>query len=76
MLGPFVRSAANPILGPDRASTFECPVRGAAVRWQEKDVLDPAAVVRDGKVHLLFRAEDSLGRLAGTSRIGLAEVRP
>jgi predicted GH43/DUF377 family glycosyl hydrolase len=72
MLGPFVRSAANPILGPDRASTFECPVRGAAVRWQEKDVLDPAAVVRDGKVHLLFRAEDSLGRLAGTSRIGLA----
>lgn len=72
MLGPFVRAAANPILGPDRAATFECPVRGAAVRWQEKDVVNPAAVVRDGKVHLLFRAEDTVGRFAGTSRIGLA----
>jgi predicted GH43/DUF377 family glycosyl hydrolase len=29
-------------------------------------------VVKDGKVHLLYRAEDKVGRFAGTSRIGLA----
>lgn len=29
-------------------------------------------IVRHGKVHLLYRAEDHDGNLAGTSRIGLA----
>ena len=42
------------------------------IRWDDKDVFNPAAVVRDGKVHLLFRAEDKIGKFAGTSRIGLA----
>lgn len=40
--------------------------------WEEKDVFNPAAVVREGKVFLLFRAEDKIGKFAGTSRIGLA----
>jgi predicted GH43/DUF377 family glycosyl hydrolase len=71
MLGPFTREAA-PVLEPDPKPVFRCPVRNADVRWQEKDVFNPAAVVRDGRVHLLFRAEDTLGRSAGTSRIGLA----
>jgi predicted GH43/DUF377 family glycosyl hydrolase len=42
------------------------------VKWEEKDVFNPAAVVRDGKIYLLYRAEDTLGKFAGTSRIGLA----
>ena len=71
MLGPFVRDPA-PILGPDPGPVFRCPVRGAEVRWQEKGVFNPAAVVREGRVHLLFRAEDAVGRSAGTSRIGFA----
>ncbi|HET9222072.1 MAG TPA: glycoside hydrolase family 130 protein [Roseiflexaceae bacterium] len=74
MLGPFEREdAANPCLTPNPAARFECPVRGETVRWEEKDVFNPAAIVRDGKVYLLYRAEDAVGRHAGTSRIGLAE---
>lgn len=45
---------------------------GHAVKWEEKDVFNPAAVVKDGKVYLLYRAEDTVGKYAGTSRIGLA----
>lgn len=72
-LGPFVRPAGvNPLLGPDPDPTFFCPVRRSQVRWQEKDVFNPAAIQREGKIHLLFRAEDTVGRFAGTSRIGLA----
>lgn len=54
-------------------TVFTCPVRGKPVNWEAKDVFNPAAVVRDGKVYLLYRAEDCVGRHAGTSRIGLAE---
>ncbi|MBK8047202.1 MAG: hypothetical protein IPK16_08825 [Anaerolineales bacterium] len=72
-LGPFVREdLANPCLTPDPTATFFCPIRQEAVHWEAKDVFNPAAVVRDGQIHLLYRAEDSVGRFAGTSRIGLA----
>ncbi len=69
---PFNKiDSVNPVLLPgDRE--FLCPVLGKTVHWEEKDVFNPAAAVRDGKVYLLFRAEDSIGRHAGTSRIGLA----
>ncbi|HEX3795519.1 MAG TPA: glycoside hydrolase family 130 protein [Acidimicrobiales bacterium] len=40
--------------------------------WAAKDVFNPAAVVRDGRVHLLIRGEDTVGPYSGTSRIGLA----
>jgi predicted GH43/DUF377 family glycosyl hydrolase len=42
------------------------------VRWEEKDVFNPAAVVRNGKVYMIYRAEDTIGKFAGTSRLGLA----
>jgi predicted GH43/DUF377 family glycosyl hydrolase len=48
------------------------PVRKTLVKWEAKDVFNPAAVVRNGKIYLLYRAEDSIGKPAGTSRIGLA----
>lgn len=40
--------------------------------WEEKDVFNPAVVVKDEKMFMLFRAEDKIGKYAGTSRIGLA----
>jgi predicted GH43/DUF377 family glycosyl hydrolase len=64
--------AVNPILMPTRESTFYCPIRQEEVHWEVKDVFNPAVVVRDGKIHMLYRAEDSVGRYNGTSRIGLA----
>jgi predicted GH43/DUF377 family glycosyl hydrolase len=40
-------------------SNFSCPWHNATVGWEEKDVFNPAAIVKGGKVHLLYRAEDS-----------------
>jgi predicted GH43/DUF377 family glycosyl hydrolase len=69
---PFVKvDSINPILRSGN-NEFTCPVLTANVKWDEKDVFNPAAVVRDGKIFLLFRAEDIVGKYAGTSRIGLA----
>lgn len=62
------QDAANPILKPDIKQQFFCPVQGKIVGWENKNVLNPTALIKDGKVHLLYRAQDSLG----TSRIGLA----
>ncbi len=58
----------NPILVPSAKETFNCPLSHRLVAWSEKNVLNPAAVVRDGKVYLLYRSQDS----AMTSRVGLA----
>ena len=35
-------------------------------------MFNPSAVIRDGKVHLIYRAEDTIGMYKGTSRLGLA----
>jgi len=70
---PFTKAdEVNPILLPDANSKFYCPVRKTDVQWEEKDVFNPAAVVRHDTVFLLYRAEDKIGKFAGTSRIGLA----
>jgi beta-1,2-mannosidase len=74
VLGPFKKeNEVNPILVPDKESTFPCPVRRELVNWEEKDVFNPAAVVRNNRIYLLYRAEDNVGKHSGTSRIGLAE---
>lgn len=62
------QDAVNPILSPDLKQQFFCPIQGKTVGWENKNVLNPTALLKDGKVHLLYRAQDSLG----TSRIGLA----
>ncbi len=69
---PFVKvDSVNPILNPGD-NEFRCPILRQTVKWEEKDVFNPAAVVKDGKVYLLYRAEDKIGKYAGTSRIGIA----
>lgn len=72
-LTPFEKmDNANPVLTPNSNSSFFCPVRKDSVNWEEKDVFNPAAIVKDDKVYLLYRAEDTIGKYAGTSRIGMA----
>jgi|SRR5687768_8507517 len=69
---PFVKvDSVNPIMLPGK-NVFICPILKREVLWDEKDVFNPAAVVRDGKVYMIFRAEDRIGKYAGTSRLGLA----
>ncbi|MBP7937744.1 MAG: hypothetical protein KA354_24155 [Phycisphaerae bacterium] len=53
---------------------FRCPVLGKQVRWEQQNVYNPAAVVRDGKVYLFYRADDANPALkwGRTCRIGMA----
>ena len=77
MFGPFEKpQQVNPVLRPNPAATFLSPVNDSIVRWEEYATFNPAAVVRDGKVYVLYRAEDRSGEMQigrHTSRLGLAE---
>lgn len=70
----FVKPAQNPILKADSTFVFQDPNTKAPVYWQKADVFNPAAVVRNDTVFMLFRAEDNPKAYLGgrTSRIGLA----
>jgi beta-1,2-mannosidase len=73
MMVPFVKAdSINPILEPDTTRVFFCPIRKTPVKWEANNVLNPASIVKDGKVYLLYRAQDKVGILSGTSRLGLA----
>lgn len=64
--------SVNPILSPGNNSFIE-PITKQKNFWEEKDVFNPAIVVKDNKVFMLYRAQDKTGKPDGTSRIGLAE---
>lgn len=76
-IGPFTRPATgNPVITPRPQSTFEDPILHKQVQWEALHTFNPAAIVRDGKIYVLYRAEDNSGSMAigmHTSRLGLAE---
>ena len=70
---PFKKAdKANPVMQPNSALVFTDPIWKKKVSWAIKDVFNPAAIVRHDTLFLLFRAEDTIGKHAGVSRIGLA----
>src|SRR3712207_9106716 len=72
-LGEFIRPATDgALISPDSSSTFLCPMRGTRVKWEEGATFNPAAAVKGGKIHILYRAEDNLATGIGvrTSRLG------
>ncbi len=74
--GPFIRpQGVNPVLSPD-TNSFNDPMKKQWIRWEANDVFNPAATVKDGKIVVLYRAEDQSGVGIGerTSRIGMAET--
>jgi predicted GH43/DUF377 family glycosyl hydrolase len=77
MLGPFIKpSRINPVITPNPAARFRSPMNDSVVAWEAYATFNPAAVVRNGRVVVLYRAEDASGleQIGGhTSRIGLAE---
>ncbi|MCB0631575.1 MAG: glycoside hydrolase family 130 protein [Saprospiraceae bacterium] len=65
----FVKAdSINPILQPTSGQVFVCPIREKEVEWEARNVLNPTALVKDGKVYLIYRAQDQ----DMTSRLGLA----
>jgi predicted GH43/DUF377 family glycosyl hydrolase len=74
-LGPFVRPVHAPIIVPNPKPVFTDPITNQPVRWEALHTFNPGAIVRQGKVYVLYRAEDDSGTMAigmHTSRLGLA----
>jgi beta-1,2-mannosidase len=76
MIGPFVRpEAAQPIISPKAGTIWSDPMSKKNVYWESMATFNPAAIVKDGKIQILYRAEEKLGEkeIGGhTSRLGLA----
>ncbi|WP_298302195.1 glycoside hydrolase family 130 protein [Hydrotalea sp.] len=65
---PFIKANTyNPVLLPGHLS-FTDPVSHTPIYWEAAHVFNPAMIVKNDSVFMLYRAQDS----AGTSRIGLA----
>ncbi len=76
-IGPFLRPPRSaPVIAPDKNSVFRNPVDGKLVHWEALHTFNPAAVVRNGRIYVIYRAEDNTGEMGiglHTSRLGLAE---
>ena len=75
--GGFVRpEGKNPVIKPNAQSVFPCPMQKMEMKWEESDTFNPAATVWDGKICVLYRAEDNTHQGIGsrTSRIGFAST--
>ena len=65
----FVKAdSINPIIKPSSDQVFFCPLNKREIKWEERNVLNPSAVVKDEKVYMIYRAQDN----QMTSRLGLA----
>lgn len=64
----------NPIISPIEETLFYCPMTHNSVAWESNDTFNPAATVHNGKVVVVYRAEDKSGEGIGgrTSRLGYA----
>jgi beta-1,2-mannosidase len=75
-IGSWTRpSSGNPVIAPKSESVFMDPIRKAPVMWEALHTFNPAAVVRNGAIDVLYRAEDNTGAMQigmHTSRLGLA----
>ncbi len=76
LIGPFTRPATgNPVIAPQPASTFIDPVLKTPIHWEALHTFNPAAIVRNGNIYVLYRAEDNTGAMeigGHTSRLGMA----
>ena len=72
-LGGFVRPQTEKALIEPTNNIFHCPMSDSDVTWEAADTFNPASVVKDGKIYVLYRAEDNAnaGLGARTSRIGM-----
>jgi beta-1,2-mannosidase len=74
-IGPFTRPTDGPVITPDKTAVFNDPIAKTPIHWEALHTFNPAAIVRDGKIVVLYRAEDDTGTMQigeHTSRLGLA----
>ncbi len=71
-IGPFNRQATpEPVIKPNPDATFVNPINQETVHWEKAWVYNPAAAVHDGKIVVLYRAQQGPGNTV--SRIGYAQ---
>ena len=76
-IGSFARPTSTPVITPDSRSVFFDSLAQTTVHWEYTSTFNPAAVVRDGSIYILYRAEDDSGEMkigGHTSRLGLAST--
>jgi predicted GH43/DUF377 family glycosyl hydrolase len=67
---PFNKlDSVNPVMQPGNL-TFNCPIQHTIIKWEAKNVFNPAVAVKNDTLFMLYRAQDS----NGCSRIGLAKT--
>ncbi len=67
-LSNFIKAdSVNPILQPGKNYLID-PVTSKKTFWEARNVFNPAVIIRNDTMYMLYRAQDS----NGTSRIGLA----
>ncbi len=74
--GGFERpKGVNPVISPKANTVFTDPMTGKQINWESNDAFNPAATIKNGKIVVLYRAEDKSGIGIGerTSRLGYAE---
>ena len=74
-IGPWTRASQAPVIQPRAGSVFVDQLSGKPVHWEALHTFNPAAVVRNGKIFVLYRAEDDSGEMkigGHTSRLGMA----
>jgi beta-1,2-mannosidase len=74
-LAHWTRPTNAPVITPNPVSIFADPITNKPVHWEALHTFNPAAVVREGRVVVLYRAEDDSGENAigmHVSRLGLA----
>jgi len=76
VIGPFMRPTEGPVIEPNKFYYFRDPLTHDRTYWESTSTFNPAATMStDGKVAVIFRAEDASGKdvIGGhTSRLGLA----
>jgi predicted GH43/DUF377 family glycosyl hydrolase len=74
-IGPFTRPTNGPVITPNKAAIFNDPIRKSPIHWEALHTFNPAAIIRNGKIVVFYRAEDDTGTMQigeHTSRLGLA----
>lgn len=57
VIGPWVRVSQTPVITPRPTSTFVDQWIGKPFPWEALHTFNPVAVVRNGKIAVLYRAE-------------------
>ena len=76
-LADWVRPTDAPVITPKPTSVFFDPITKEQVHWEALHTFNPAAVLRNGRVLVLYRAEDDSGADAigmYVSRLGFGNL--